>query len=41
MIGKCFGGNKKGQRAKKCNFKKKVLGDFFRHYGSEKQSVCE
>ena len=25
---------------KKSNLKKKVLSKFFRHYGSEKRSVC-
>ena len=39
MVKKCFGGKEKEERAKKRNFKKKVLSAFFRHYGSEKRSV--
>ena len=40
MIRKCFGGKEKEYRAKKGNFKKKVLSDFSRHNMSEKRSVC-
>ena len=40
MIRKCFGGKEKEYRAKKGNFKKKVLSAFLRHYGSKKRSVC-
>ena len=40
MIRKCFGGNEKEWRKKKSNLKKKVLSAFFRHYGSERRSVC-
>ena len=40
MIRKCFGGKEKKWIAKKSIFKKKVLSAFFRHYGSEKRSVC-
>ena len=40
MIRKCFGGKEKEYRAKKGNFMKKVLSAFFRHYVSEKRSVC-
>ena len=39
MIRKCFGGKEKEYRAKKGNFKKKVLSAFFRHNMSGKRSV--
>ena len=39
MIRKCFGGEEKEYRAKKGNFKKKVLSAFFSHNVSEKRSV--
>ena len=39
MIRKCFGGKEKEKRAKKNNFKKKVLSGFFTHFGTEKQSM--
>ena len=31
---------RRSREQKKSNFKKKVLSAFFRHYGSEKLSVC-
>ena len=40
MIRKCFGGKEKEYRAKKGNFKKKVLSACFRYNVSEKRSVC-
>ena len=40
MIRKCSGGNEKEWVKKKSNLKKKVLTAFFRHYGSERRSVC-
>ena len=40
IIRNCFGRNEKEWRKKKSNLKKKVLSAFFRHYGSERRSVC-
>ena len=31
---------RRSREQKKRNFKKKMLSAFFRHYGSEKRSVC-
>ena len=39
MIRKCFGVQEKEYRGKKCNFKKRVVSAFMRHYESEKRSV--
>ena len=39
MVRKFIGGKEKEERARKNNFKKKVLSCFFRHYES-KNGVC-